>query len=312
MLLRNQSQFSIQTALSLEETLTAAMLLLLNTLILMFPGFHGARTIFMINVTMLIMIAAASGADRMVHPVWLSPVRDWYAVPMMITIYMEHNILVPLVNPHDLDNLFIAMDRYLFGGYDPTVLMEKISFPALSELLQIVYASFYFFPFTLCLIVYLKNRESFHLIASTILLGFYISYVGYYIFPAIGPRFTLEHLHHAPLSGLYSFDGIRNLLSTLEGVTRDCFPSGHTLVAVLTLMLARQHTGKFRMAAWPWCVLLIMATVYLRYHYVVDAIAGLALALIAYRAGPRLFSWHSRRRGALRVNAHHGSASIQS
>ncbi len=307
----NQSQFSIPAVLSLEETLTAAMLLILNALILIFPGFRGARTIFMMNASMLIVIAAAAGAHRMLRPAWLSSVRDWYAVPMMIAIYMEHNSLVPLVNPHDLDNLFIAMDRYIFGGYDPTVLMEKISFPVLSELMQIVYASFYFFPFTLCLIVYLRNRESFHRVASTVIFGFYLSYIGYYIFPAIGPRFTLDHLQHAPLSGLYSFDYIRTLLASLEGVTRDCFPSGHALVAALTLMLARHHTERFRIAAWPWCVLLVIATVYLRYHYVVDAIAGLALALTAYWTGPRLFVWYFHRKRAGCADPNPGGAPIE-
>ncbi len=287
------------------------MIIILNALILVFAPFREAGTVFMINILMLILIAAISGIDRIAPHPWIRPVRDWYVVAILIAIYMEHNRLVPLINPHDFDNLFIALDRHLCGGYDPTVLMEKISFPALSELLQIVYASFYFFPFTLCLIVYLRNRESFHEVASTIIFGFYLSYVGYYIFPAIGPRFTLDHLQHSPLSGLYTFDFIRNLLSALEGVTRDCFPSGHSLVAVLTLTLFRKHTERFRIAAWAWCLLLVLATVYLRYHYVVDVIAGLALAFISRWAGSRLFALYSQGSGTIRDNAHHDSSFIQ-
>ncbi len=66
----------------------------------------------------------------------------------------------------------------------------------------------------------------------------------------------------------------------LRHVTRDAFPSGHTDMTLLTLILAFQLRSRFR---WVLCVIgssLIFATVYLRFHYVIDVFAGGVLALV--------------------------------
>lgn len=201
-------------------------------------------------------------------------------LPFLLMIYMENARLIPLINPNDMDGLLIILDRYLFLGNDPTVMLGKMSSPPLTEILQIVYASFYFLPLTLCVMAYRQDRDTFHIIASVILTGFYISFIGYYLTPALGPRFTIQHDH--PLTGVFSFNVIRSTLDSLEGVMRDCCPSGHAMISVLTVLLAYRYKKSFFGPALVWTVLLFFSAVYLRYHYVVDLIAGLVMAGIYF------------------------------
>lgn len=282
--------YTPEMSLSLEECLTIAMAAVLDVLILVSPSPGGARLIFVLNLAIAAaVLLTAHAQSRWPYP-WLQVFRDWYVIPLLIVIYLENGTLIPLVNPRVMDSLVIAADRLLFLGRDPTLLIQAVEHPVLSEVLQIAYATFYFLPVALCAILYFgrEGREDFHIAASTILLGFYLSYLGYYLTPVLGPRFSMEHLYDAPLTGLWSFDFIRGLLARAEGRMLDCMPSGHALVSVLTVLLARRYARGFFPVALAWTLLLLLSTVYLRYHYVTDLVAGIALCALVFRVGPVL------------------------
>ncbi len=266
-----------------EEWITIAAVVAMNLLILAFAGLWQAWDIFGLNLLIIAFILGAALFHAYFSSTWMRLFRDWYVPAFLIVVFLENRRLVPLVNPHDLDSLFIRIDRLIFAGYDPTVLLESITYPVLSEILQLSYASFYFLPFSLCLILYLaRTKTEFHISASTILVGFYLSYLGYYLTPAIGPRFTLNHLQTFPLSGVFLFDALRGMLDQAEGVMRDCCPSGHVMISLLTVLLAKRYARGFFPVAFIWAVLIILSTVYLRYHYVIDLAAGTALGLLVY------------------------------
>jgi membrane-associated phospholipid phosphatase len=113
-----------------------------------------------------------------------------------------------------------------------------------------------------------------------VVLGFYLSFLGYFLFPAIGPRFTLTHLQTVDLHGIFSADTIRDTLNFLERFKQDAFPSGHTAVVLLVLFYAWQFVRGLFWVFLPVVVALIFSTVYLRYHYMVDVLAGIALAVL--------------------------------
>jgi membrane-associated phospholipid phosphatase len=92
---------------------------------------------------------------------------------------------------------------------------------------------------------------------------------------------------------------IRSTLDGLEQNKTDAFPSGHTAVALVSLLYAWKYREK--VLFWilvPAVSALIVSTVYLRYHYVVDVIAGILLAALTVLIAPktyRLFSGLSDR-----------------
>jgi membrane-associated phospholipid phosphatase len=69
---------------------------------------------------------------------------------------------------------------------------------------------------------------------------------------------------------------------------RDCFPSGHTDLTLVAMYLSYKYNQKIK-----WIIIfvglnLIIATVYLRYHYVIDIIAGVLCMLFTITIGKTL------------------------
>ncbi len=280
-----QTKYEYDRHYHLEEILTIALLSILNGLILFFAHFNRtSASIFSLNLLVISFIAVLPLIYRFKENKYLLIFRDIYIILVGGFIFFEHHYLVPMVNPHDIDQLLIRWDRMLFLGHDPTKLLEAFTIPALTELLQLSYISYYLLPLSLCLCLYLTGKKlSFHIVTTTLLFGLYVCYLGYYLGPAIGPRFTLAQYQSFPLSGILFFDHISKLITTFEGVTRDCFPSGHTLVSLLTALMAYKYHKSFFKISTLWAALIVISTVYLRYHYVVDLIAAIVLALFVYR-----------------------------
>ncbi|MBI3269495.1 MAG: phosphatase PAP2 family protein [Planctomycetes bacterium] len=204
--------------------------------------------------------------------------RDWYPCILVPMAFRELHYLVYPIHPFDGDSLLRALDRRLFG-FDPTVALQAWTTPALTELLQVVYSSYFFMPVGLALLVYTRrDRATFREVLSALLIAFFLSYAGYFLIPALGPRLAMKELHELKLSGLWLFPLLREGLDGLELEMWDCFPSAHTEVALVVLVYGWRHCRVYFWGLLPVVVLLIASTVYLRYHYVVDVLAGAALA----------------------------------
>jgi len=206
---------------------------------------------------------------------------------------LEH--LVHTLNPQDIDYLLISFDYMLFGGH-PTVMMEKIMMPLLTDLLQLAYSSYYVLPVTLGAVLLIrKDEEAFDRSLFLIMFCFYLSYGGYLLFPALGPRFTMTHLQHVELHGLFLTAPLQELLNRLEGIKRDAFPSGHTGVALTVLALSWKFEKRVFLLFLPFVMALIFSTVYLRYHYVVDVLAGVALTALTLLLGDAYYGYWQKR-----------------
>ena len=188
--------------------------------------------------------------------------------------------IIPHIYSEDIDSILIQLDFALFGVH-PTIWLEKLHYPFFTEFLQLVYITFYFLPVALIYRMQKRNEysEMFHF-QFVFFFGFYLSYIGYLLFPSIGPRFTLQHYQSFPLEGLYLTNYIQNTLNNLEQINRDAFPSGHTMMTVLSLIFAMKYDKKLVKTYFFITVFMIISTVYLRYHYVVDVFGGLIFVAI--------------------------------
>ncbi|HJQ22749.1 MAG TPA: phosphatase PAP2 family protein [Blastocatellia bacterium] len=209
-------------------------------------------------------------------------IHGWYPVALISATYKELTYLIPLVHPRDFDVELAAIDHRLFGVH-PTVWLERFNWPALTEVLQLAYATYYFLPIMLGAVLWHKRQfETFRFWVFVVALGFYVSYLGYITVPATGPRFLpeIKAAQAIPLTGVWLFQGLRDTLDRAEGVTRDCFPSGHTELTLLVLYFAHRFHRRTFWLMLPVGSALIAATVYLRYHYVIDVLAGAATAIV--------------------------------
>ncbi len=197
------------------------------------------------------------------------------------------------------DARLIAVDHAIFG-VNPTVWLERLINPLLTGLLQFAYISYYFIPLSLGVVLIARGRfGEFEEVLFGILLCFYLSYVGYLLVPAIGPRFTLSHLQTADLQVSPFIGKIQDTLNALEKNKTDAFPSGHTAVSLMSLYYAwKEREKKLFAVLIPVVTGLIISTVYLRYHYVIDVIAGIALTGLTIALAPGLRRLLSKPRAA--------------
>ena len=275
------------------QGLTLFFLIGLSVLVLFFrnelPLWRSLIFLYVVSLGLLLALKLASdrGFGR------LGPLlNDFSPILFIVLIYQSLGNLIQYLHP-DIDPVLICIDFFLFGVH-PTVWMERWIVPWLTDLLSLAYATYYFLPIVLGLTLYLKNpRRDFERVVFVLLLGYYSSYIGYILFPAIGPRFTLAHLQTVPLEGSVITDFIRDTLNTWEHNKRDCMPSGHTQVALMVLFLSYRYRRLLFYILLPVATGLILSTVYHRYHYVIDLFAGAFLAVVCILVGPRLYeAWN--------------------
>jgi membrane-associated phospholipid phosphatase len=173
-----------------------------------------------------------------------------------------------------------------------------------TEALQIAYSLFYAIFLVIGFELYRKDRSRFRYFRFAIVYGFLLSYIGYFFLPSAGPRFTLHDFSKtdAELPGLFVTPALRAFINVFENihsgmsnstalasVQRDVFPSGHTMMTIVAIALAYRYRLKVRHCMCILGLLLVVATVYLRYHYVVDLLAGAILAVLCLQTSTRIY-----------------------
>jgi len=215
--------------------------------------------------------------------------RNWYPLIYVASCYKEMALFIPAVRGTDADQWLANLD-YRIWHANPTIWLERIQTPLLTEFLQIVYTLFVPAVLLIPFLLWKRRRfADFQYLAFLIALGFLVSYIGYLIVPARGPRFLLKHLQHVPLQGLWLFRGMQSTLDRLESAHYDCFPSGHTELTILAWWGSRRLSGKLFGLYFAYTLSIIFATVYLRYHYTVDVMAGAVVAAVLILTAPVLY-----------------------
>jgi len=241
------------------------------------------------TVALLFTAAAPALARATTKP--LLVVREFLPVPVVPFVYLHLGLLIPLVHPASYDALLEKLDAMLLG---PEVQQALYSLPLpwwLADLLTLAYSTFFFLP-VLLLVVLLKAGDPYlPRVASTIVLTFLVSYAGYFLVPAYGPRAGVARERYSTLPAGLLGAPIRDLLDHWEKTKTDAFPSGHTMVTLAVLLCARRRAPNLYAALLPVGMLLIAATVLLTYHYIVDVLAAIpfllvSLALARWWCGP--------------------------
>jgi membrane-associated phospholipid phosphatase len=163
----------------------------------------------------------------------------------------------------------------LFLGRDPSKLCERILWAPLSEWLSGCYV-FYgpLYPLVLGSLFAKRDRAPFREAAFALSLVLAVGYVGYAMVPAVGPLFVEKFDRSIDL---YYTGWIKAQLMDRTRVPRDCFPSLHTAASLTLLWECRRHLPRLAWVLAPIVLSIPLACVYLRYHYVIDIVAGLAL-----------------------------------
>jgi membrane-associated phospholipid phosphatase len=252
------------------------------------PLWHSLLLNYLILVGLLFALKLSS--DRKVIGKAGTFFQQFSPILFVVLIYESLGKLIQYLQP-DIDPQLIQIDFIIFGVH-PTLWMEQWIVPWFTDIMSLAYLSYYFIPVVLIVVLYLKNRMvAFDRAMFVLAFGYYVSFVGYILFPAIGPRYAMTHLYSVPLEGSFITDFVRDTLNALEHNKRDCMPSGHTQIVLIALYLAYRYEKFLFYLFIPIICALILSTVYLRYHYVIDLFAGGALAIGCMIVGPLLYRW---------------------
>lgn len=242
----------------------------------------------------LVLVAAAVRREDRLPPA-LRFVLNFYPIAFVPILYESLGPLITAARPVARDDLLIAADRALLGT-DATVWLHRFIHPVLTDLFFVAYLSYYFLAISLGVVIWRRDSGIARRFIFTLTVSYVLSYAGYFALPALGPRVALASRHTVPLETTAVSRVISSTLDELERTKFDVFPSGHTMIAVVVLIVAYERA---RDAFWwllPVATCLVISTVYCRFHYIVDVIAGALLAVVTVPLGDWIYDrWTGRR-----------------
>jgi membrane-associated phospholipid phosphatase len=203
--------------------------------------------------------------------------RHWYPLLFFTLLYEETRYLIHLIFPHPFDHLINQLELAVFGTY-PTVWAERFIYPGLNEFMMFCYSSYYFLLAALGLGLFLRKKiREFDNLFFTSAVAYYISYLGFVLFPVEGPRFALLSEHLIEINGGF-FTSFAQGLIHAAGIQGAAMPSSHVAVAFVVLVYARRHHRPLYRVLLPLVIGLTVSTIYGRFHYVSDVMAGMLVA----------------------------------
>jgi len=222
----------------------------------------------------------------------------------VVSSYFQLRVILPTFTSRALDASIFAFDMRLFH-VEPSLAWDRFVTPQTTEWFAFFYFGYFFLlaihvlPFMLLA----RNTDILARFALGVSMVFCIGHLTYMLVPGYGPYAFLAHEFHHDLSG-GTFWGLVQEAVKSAGAQKDIFPSLHTAVPTFFALFAfryRREQWPFRYT-WPimaFCALQIIgATMFLRWHYLIDIFAGVALAAASDALAARLVPWDDRRRAA--------------
>ncbi len=187
------------------------------------------------------------------------------------------------------DPFMLKADLFLFGFNPGKELVHILGNNYwLSEFMNFSYLSYYLTPWLVLYFYFAKKKKEFNYSAFVCCLVMFTCFLIQSVLPVEGPLYNDPEIAHHIVAGPISA-AAANFLSGAD-VPGSAMPSGHVAGTLAILFLTWQL---FRKAFWytlPLWVSLCIATVYGHFHYAVDGLAGLALAVIGiFFAGPAIY-----------------------
>lgn len=215
------------------------------------------------------------------------------------TTYVSYRNLkgaLPFARDRLYDAALLDLDRVMAFGTPPSTVLHTLLGTGVSAyVLSAVYLLFLaFVPLSLgAALVWARDIRIGAWYVTALCLNWLFGTASYYLLPSLGPAFVLPGLFtDLPETGVTAlqrslFEGRLAVLTdpvaagAVQGIAG--FASLHTSI-VLTAALVAHQLGLHRLVRWPLWVffaLTVVATVYFGWHYLVDDLAGVVIAVAA-------------------------------
>ncbi len=268
----------------LPERVIAAFLVYAAAIAIILPVAASVRNrVLLSNLAVILTGALLVYCDRERRSAALSVIRDWLPLGMILLAYREMGWFALPHHGHALESFWVAWDRLVLRGGARTAI-EAFG-PLLPSVLEIAYALVYALaPFSLAMLYLYRRRDHVDRFLLVFTVGVLLCYAQFPFWPSEPPR-LLFFGQDVP-----SFDTIFRRFNWWMlgncGIHTSVFPSAHVGAAFSAAFGMRQALPKHKWVSrflFVMALLIAVATVYGRYHYLADALAGLAMAALAAR-----------------------------
>jgi membrane-associated phospholipid phosphatase len=287
MSIKNQKSKIINYFLPVEIVTFAYILIPAASLAVFFDRLEAPVVHFgiRIGVTVLMLLLAK------LHNAGRNPVVEFirYFLPFVLlsywypeTYYFSNFIF------DNLDHHFVKVDQLLLSCQPSLEFSSRMSWPWFSELMYFGYFSYYFIFFGTALWCYFFNKELFHKAVFVFVCSFYLFYIVFSIFPTMGPQFYFP----PPLNEIpdgYLFCKLMRFLQAIGEKPTGAFPSSHVGISFTVVIFVAQHCRVLLKYVLPLFMILLLSTVYIKAHYLVDVLGGLAAVAFTYPLGNRIY-----------------------
>jgi membrane-associated phospholipid phosphatase len=262
--------------------------------------FVAAHLLCLALIHWLIRASAARPANRV-----LDFLRHFYPVLLYAGFYRETGSLNRMAYDGYLDPLFYRLDERLFGFAPSFTFMAALPYRVVSEVFYAAYFSYYLMIGGVGLALYFRARAQFYHYISVTSFVFYVCYIVYIFLPVVGPRIYYPELSHLTLpaeampAAVPEFPAavqagiFYRIMAVIYDVFESpgaAFPSSHVAVAWVTVYFSFLYLPKVRWPHLVMVILLCLSTVYCRYHFAVDVLAGVLTAAITLPLGNWLYT----------------------
>ena len=211
----------------------------------------------------------------------LTFLRDTYPLFLYTFMFEEVNLIVNILFPFWLEPWLIKWDFLLFDT-NPTVWVESIFRPWLTEWMAFAYWSYYVFIPFVGVFLYIKKRSLFHSYVFYLSLTLYVCYFSFLFLSARGPHETLAHLHSERLVVGF-FANFVDTIQSKASISGGAFPSSHVAAVWIAWAFLHKFNRGLGWVTLPLILSLSFSVVYMRYHYAVDSIAAIFLVFLTYK-----------------------------
>lgn len=224
--------------------------------------------------------------------------------------YFQLRVILPAVSSRALDADLIAFDLRVFG-VEPALAWDKFVTPQTTEWFAFFYFGYFFILIAHVLPMMLNATSRLRLAHFTlgILFVFLTGHLVYMLVPGWGPYRHLAGQFQHPLEGGLFWSLVKATVDA-GGAQKDIFPSLHTAAPTFFAIFSYIHRREMPFK-YTWKVVafaatqIIIATMFLRWHYLVDIVAGLAVATAAAVLSHKIALWEARRRERAQVAPTH-------
>jgi membrane-associated phospholipid phosphatase len=230
-----------------------------------------------------------------------SDIKVWAVYVVAFIAFVQLRVYADETGMPHFASYPILLDKVMFLGAVPTDwLQERFHDPANVQIYEVIffftYITYFVAPHVVAIAIWRLRPDLFPRVPLAIVATYHVGLLFYFLVPTVPPWLAQEYgqgpeMARVMLTLTQQVDpnAYENAARAVGANDVGAMPSLHTGLTVLIALTLAQCGRKWRVAGMTYAFMMGLALVYLGEHYVIDAVAGAAVALGVWKVSA---SWN--------------------